>query len=144
MLCMAIFTNDPCTVHREDDVEILHADVVNDLVIGSLQKGRINSNDGAHARYGKPTGKCHAVLFCDTHIEIAFGEMLVHLLQAGAFCHSSRDAYDGSILLSQFYEGIGKDISVGRWITGIFLDRASRVVKCAGAMPFRRVLLSIA
>src|SRR5712692_3199262 len=49
MLGMAVLANDASTVHGKDDMQILHADVVDDLVIGSLQECRIDGNYRAQA-----------------------------------------------------------------------------------------------
>ena len=45
----AVVPGEPGAIHREDDRQTLHADIVNDLIVGALQKGRIDRADRSHA-----------------------------------------------------------------------------------------------
>ena len=45
----AVVADQAGAVHRKDDVELLEADVVDDLVVAALQERRVDRGDGLHA-----------------------------------------------------------------------------------------------
>src|SRR5699024_12517011 len=45
------------SVHREDHMQVLNADVMDHLVKGALQKRRVDRHDRNHSRGGKPGGE---------------------------------------------------------------------------------------
>ncbi len=79
MLGRTVFTNDAGTVHSKDDMQVLHANVVYDLVVGTLQECGVDGNNGTQATHSKPTRERNGMLFRDTDIKVAFREALVHL-----------------------------------------------------------------
>lgn len=58
----SVGTDKPGTVHREPDGQALQRDVVNDLVVASLQEGAVDGAEGDHALASQPSGKGHGVL----------------------------------------------------------------------------------
>src|SRR5579875_2752713 len=69
----AILTGEAGAVHREDDRQVLDANVMNDLVVGTLEEGRVDGGDGPHSLSCQPGGEGHRVLLGDTDVEKAFG-----------------------------------------------------------------------
>ena len=61
-------------VDGEDHRQILQADVVDDLIVGPLQEGRIDGHHRPEALGGQSGGKGHRVLLGDAHIEEAVRE----------------------------------------------------------------------
>jgi hypothetical protein len=53
-------------VHREGHVELLQADVVDDLVVGALQEGRVDRADRLRPLQGQAGGEQDRVLLGDT------------------------------------------------------------------------------
>ena len=62
-------------VHGKAHRKRLDRHVVHDLVIGALQKGRIDGAEGPEALAGEPGGKGHPVLLGDADIEGALREI---------------------------------------------------------------------
>ena len=67
----------------------------------------------------------------------------MHLFQAGTLSHSGCDTDNRCILLGQIHQCPGKDIGIGWWISRVFLDDASRIIKSAGSMPLGRVFFRV-
>ncbi len=63
-------------VDGKGHVQILQRDVVQQLIVGPLQKGRIDGDDRLHAVAGDPGGQGHGVLLGDADVEVAFGIVL--------------------------------------------------------------------
>ena len=61
----SVRAHDASAVNGEQDGEFLHSDVVNQLVVGALQKGRINGDHRLQALAGEAGGEGHRLLFGD-------------------------------------------------------------------------------
>src|SRR6266702_1890911 len=65
VLSGAILTNDAGPIHGEDNVQVLHADIVDHLIKGTLQKGGVDGSHRAHTSHsqtgGKVTACCSAI-----------------------------------------------------------------------------------
>ena len=79
LLGVPILANQPGAVHREDDVQVLHADIVDHLIEGALHKGGVDRRDRAHALTGQAGGECDGVLLGDADIEEAVGKVCWNL-----------------------------------------------------------------
>ena len=66
----------PGAVHREAHRQILDRDVVDHLVVGALQEGRIDRAERPVPRRGQPGGKGHRMLLGDADVERPVGEFL--------------------------------------------------------------------
>ena len=53
---LAIIANDSCPVNGEDHRQVLEANIMNELIIGSLEKGRVDGHDGNEALSGESCG----------------------------------------------------------------------------------------
>ena len=73
----AVVADEPGAVHREHDVELLQADVVDDLVVGALQEGRVDRDDRLDALEREPGGEQHRLLLGDADVEVALGHRLL-------------------------------------------------------------------
>jgi hypothetical protein len=63
-----ILSDHPSPVQRKDHREILKADVLVDLVIGSLEKGGINGHDRLHPSEGETRCKSDRMLLRDSYV----------------------------------------------------------------------------
>ena len=74
----------PARSMREAHRQVLDGDVVDDLVIGALQEGRIDGAERPHALGGEAGREGHGVLFGDADVEAALREGLGKAVDAGA------------------------------------------------------------
>ena len=88
----AIGADQAAAVDRENDRQILQRDVVDQLVVGALQEGRVDGDDRLQAFAGEAGGEGDGMLLGDADIEIAIRECLGEAHQAGAFAHGRGDA----------------------------------------------------
>src|SRR5579885_1207059 len=139
VLRRAVFTDDAGAVQREDDVQVLHADIVQHLVISTLQEGRVDGGNGLEAADSQPTGEGDGVLLGNAHVKVAVGEAFVQLLETGSLGHRRRDANNGDVPLGQFNQRVGEDISIVRGVARVLLDGAGLEVEGAGAVPLGRI-----
>jgi hypothetical protein len=72
----AVAADDAGAIHAELDVEVLQAHVVDDLVEGALEEGRVDGADRLEALAGQPGGERDAVLLGDAYVEGALGVSL--------------------------------------------------------------------
>ena len=63
-------------VDGECDIQMLNADVMDQLIVGALQKGRIDRDDRLHTIAGGARRKCQGMLFRNSHIKVALRVLL--------------------------------------------------------------------
>ena len=80
----AVGADQPGAVDREAHRQVLDRDVVDDLVVGALQEGRIDRAERAHALRGEAGGESDRVLLGDADVERALRMRLGELVDAGA------------------------------------------------------------
>ena len=110
----AVVADEPGAVHREDHVELLQADVVDDLVVGPLQEGRVDRHDRLDPLEGEPRGEQHRLLLGDADVEVAVGHRLLQDRQAGARVHRRRDADHALVPFAFLHEGVAEHLRVLR------------------------------
>jgi hypothetical protein len=69
----------PGAIDREAHRQVLDRDVVDDLIIGALQEGRIDRAERLHALGRQAGGEGDGVLFGDADIEAALGKRSANL-----------------------------------------------------------------
>ena len=74
-------------VQRESHRQALDRDVMDDLIIGTLEECGINRHEGPHPFRRHASGEGHAVLFRNADIKRAFRKTLPNLIQACARRH---------------------------------------------------------
>jgi hypothetical protein len=57
---LAVFAHQSGAIHREDHRQLLHRDVVDDVVVGALEERRVDRDDRAHALGREPPAKVTA------------------------------------------------------------------------------------
>ena len=137
----AVLSDEACAVEREDDVQVLQTDVVQDLVVGTLGERRIEREHGLPARRCKACGKRRRMLLSDAHVEEARRVLLAKSAQTRAVGHRRRDGDDICILFGSFHQSLAEDARVRRLRARLLQRRAVGNVKFTDAMELIRRLL---
>ena len=95
-------------VEREHDRQLLHRDVVHDLIVGALQEGRIDRADGLDAARRSAGTETDGVRFSDPDVEVALRKALGELCETGAVGHRGRDADDARVALGRGDQRVGE------------------------------------
>ena len=131
-------------------MQVLQTDVVQDLVVGTLGKRRIEREHGLPARRRKACGKRRRMLLSDAHIEEARRVLLAKRAQTRAVGHRRRDGDDIRILFGGFQQSLAEDTRVRRLRARLLQRRAVSNVESADAVELvrrllrRRIALSLA
>ena len=141
-MCGAIGTHQTGTVQRKHDRQVLQGHVVDELVVGALQEGRIDCHHGLQALAGQARGKGHGVLFGNAHVEVTIGEAALELDHARALAHGRRDAHQTWVGLCHIAQPVAEHLREGGFGRGAGLDQADRGVKLARAVVGHGVGLS--
>src|SRR3712207_4140915 len=94
--------------------EALQADVMNDLIVGSLQERRVDADDGAHSLRGETRGEGDRMLLADPYVEEAIRIDRLELGERGSGRHRRRDGDDPRIVLRELDDGLGEDVLIFR------------------------------
>ena len=138
-MCGAIGTHQTGTVQRKHDRQVLQGHVVDELVVGALQEGRIDCHHGLQALAGQARGKGHGVLFGNTHVEVTIGEAALELDHARALAHGRRDAHQTWVGLCHVAQPVAEHLREGGFGRGAGFDQADRRVELARAVVGHRV-----
>jgi len=128
-------------VQSENHMEILQADIVQNLVVAALQEGRIDRYDRNPAFGGHPCGESHGVLLGDTDIIGTSRNFLRQFIDAGATAHGGRNPDDFRIGLGNCDQRLSENIGVARHRTFGLLRLAGQHMKRRDAVILNRVLL---
>ena len=114
----AVVTAETATVHTHAHREVLDGHVMQDHIEGSLHEGGVDCEEGLQAARGQSAGKKGGMLLGDPYVEIALRNFLFKHAQASAARHSTGDGDDFLIRLGEVGDTAGKDLGVGRLVTG--------------------------
>jgi hypothetical protein len=109
----AVVAGEAAAIHAEHDVEILQADIVDDLVEGALEEGGINRAERLVALGRHAGGEEHRVLLGDAHVEIFVGMLRLEEIERGAVRHGAGDGHDLRVHVGQLDHRFGEDLRVG-------------------------------
>src|SRR5690606_5076009 len=110
----AVRSDQTRTVDRKAHRQVLDRHVVHDLVVGALQKGRIDRAERAHPLRGQARGESDRVLLGNTDIEAPLWEFGGELVEAGAARHRGGNGADRAVTLRFREQSLGKDAGVAR------------------------------
>ena len=71
---LTVSTNNARTVDGEQDRKLLNRHVMQHLIIGALQEGGVDRNNGFVATNRQTRSKGHCVLLGNCHVEVAIRE----------------------------------------------------------------------
>ena len=95
----AVATHEPAAIEGEKHRQVLDGDVVDQLVVATLQERGIDGHHGLHSFAREARGEGDRVLLGDADVEIPFGEALRVFDHAGAFAHRRRDRNEARLAL---------------------------------------------
>ena len=108
-----IGTDNAGPVDSQGHIQFLYADVVDQLVIGSLQEGRVDCDHGLQAVAGGTSGESQRMLFGDTNVEVPGRVVLGKLHQPGTLAHRRRDSYQPLIAGCHIAQPVTEHLGVG-------------------------------
>ena len=139
----------PGTIDGEPHRQALDGDVVHHLVVGALQKRRIDRRERLVPLRRQPGREGHRVLLGDADVEGALGKAFGKLVDAGARRHRGRDADDPVVVLGFLDQRVGEHRRIARRSRRRFLLLAGHYVELAHAMVLvardfrRRIALAL-
>src|ERR1700689_3125663 len=110
------------------------------LIVGSLQKRRVNGDHRLETLAGEPGRECDGVLFRNRNVEITVREPLGVLDQSGSLAHRRRYADDLRVAFGHVAEPLTEDLRVARAGTRFLEDLAAHGIEGARAMPLDGIL----
>ena len=113
----AVFADKPAAVNGKNNRQFLQTNIMHDLIVSSLQKSRINGNDGNQSFHRQTGGKSYRMLFRDTHIIKTFGKFLTELIQPCALAHCGGNSHNAGIGTRQFDHCLAEYFRIG-WNVG--------------------------
>ena len=127
-------------VHCQHYRQLLQTDVVDRLVVSSLQEGRIKRHYRLHPPRRKTCCKRQGMLFRNSHVKEPVRVILLKTVQSGSVCHGRRDRRHLTVMPGNITDHLGKYICIavlGRSIPG----GPGLYVKRPGSMKSRRIPL---
>ena len=100
----SVVTDQAGAVHHERHVQLLQTHVVDDLVVGALQEGRVDRGHRLAALKRQAGGKQHGLLLGDPDVEVPIGQLALEDVQPGARVHRCGDpdhAFVATTLLNE-------------------------------------------
>ena len=94
MVCLPVGAHHAGSVDTECNRQILQAHILQYLVVGSLQEGRIHRHVRPHSSLRQTRRERHTMAFGDSNIKEPLGELLAKAFQSDAIRHGSADRSD--------------------------------------------------
>ena len=135
----AIGAHQASAVNSKHHGQVLQGHVVNELVVGALQKGRVNRHHRLQAFAGHASGKSHGVLFGNASVVIALRKSAVKLHHARAFAHGGCDAHQPWVLLGHVAQPLTKHLCESGFGRRGGSHQTHTGVKLAGAVVGHRI-----
>ncbi len=110
---LAVGAHQPAAVEREGDRQLLQRHVVDDLVVGPLQEGRVDGHHRPHPLAGQAGREGHGVLLGDADVVGPVREGRLALDQAGPLQHGGGDGHHLVVGLHLLDERLGEEVGVG-------------------------------
>ena len=101
-------------VDGEANRQALDGDVVHDLVVGALQKRRIDHRERLHPRARQPGRERHRVLLGDADVETSIRELLGEQVETRPRRHRRRHRDDARVPLRLRHQRLGEHLGVAR------------------------------
>ncbi len=109
----SVGTHQTRAVQSKGHIQILQTDIVNDLIEGALQKGRVDRGHRLHAFGGETGGECDRMLLGDPDIVETVGMGLLESVEPGSRCHRRRDRDDPFVFARQSDQSVREDTGKG-------------------------------
>ena len=96
-----IVAHDTSTVNAENDMQLRQRHIVDDIVVGTLQKTGVDIAVGNQSRFRHTCGERDGMSFGYADIEYAIGQFALHDIHATATRHSRCNTYYTLVLFCQ-------------------------------------------
>ena len=138
---LSVLSHQAGPVHAKDHVKVLYGHIVQQHVIATLQKGRIDRKHRQRPLLRHAGRHGHRVLLCDPHIKKAIGVLRRKMIQPGTGLHGRGDHSQIFILSGQVAHGLAKDrgkrTAARRQGRAVFLPEGANAVEPV-RLPLRR------
>jgi hypothetical protein len=141
MMSRAVIADNTASVNGERYRQVGQADIMYDLIKGTLQKRRIDGNNGPQAFNGHAGSKGYGMLLGYADIKKSVGKAFREVAQTGSGRHGRRDRYHTFVLLGDIFDGITKNLCVRRDVTGSRTRDAGLDIERPESMVITRMLL---
>ena len=138
----AVGADQAAAIQGEQDRQVLDRHVVYQLVVGALQKGRIDRDHRMHAFGGHAGGQGHGVLFGDADVEVPVRVALCEFDHSGAFAHRWRDRGEPFVAFGGLAQPVAENLGIAG-LAARLLERelAGHGIELGDAVIFDRVRL---
>ncbi|CDN43885.1 hypothetical protein BN871_DS_00300 [Paenibacillus sp. P22] len=137
---LAVRTDKARPVDGENDIRVLPANIMDDLVVGALQEGGVHGIHRLHPFHGHRRRHRRRMLLRNADVDHPAGEARRELHQPGSCRHRRSDRHDALVALGQLDERIAEHLGIHR--------RSDRLEHLAGfdlvrrsPVPFERIVL---
>ncbi len=137
----AIGAHQPGPVEREHHRQLLDRHIVDQLVVGALQKRGIDRHHRLETFAGKASGEGDGMLFGNSDVEIPLRKTLLELHQSRALAHRRRDADQALVVFGHIAQPLAEDLGEGRFCRRRRYLQANRRVELAWAVISHRIRL---
>ena len=83
---------------------------MNNTVKSSLHERAVNGHHGVQTHRGHTTGENHCVLFSDADVNIAFGDLLLEVLEPCPGWHGCCDTHKRAVFTAKLDQSLAEDI----------------------------------
>ena len=109
-----VAADDTRAVDREHHREVLQHDIVDDLVIRTLEKRRVDRDDGLESLASEACRERDAVLLGNGDVEIPIGVELFESLHLRPLAHRGGDRDESRVTLRHVAEPVSEDLGICR------------------------------
>ena len=138
---LAVLAHQARAIHAERHGQVLHRDVMDDVVVRPLQEGAVDRHHGADALGGEPARERDRVAFGDADVEEALRPLLLKDVRARARRHRGRDRDEVPVLFGQRGEGVAEDLRPRRGTARLLAKLARDRIVGRESVPLLLVLL---
>ena len=140
LMCLAVTSHQAGPIQRKHHRQILDTDIMQDLIISPLQKGRIHCHHRLETGRRHPCRRSHCMLLRNPHIKETFRVTPGKCLQPCSVRHRRRDRDHPRILSCQTAQLPGEYIRI-TWIDLFLLRLSGRRIKRLHSVKTRRIPL---
>ncbi len=136
---LSVGADDSRAVDGKQNRQLLDSDIVDQLIVGALQEGRVDSHHRLVVADRRAGGERHRVLFRNRHIEILVRVFSGKLDHARAFAHSRRNGHQLAVFRRGFAQPVAKNFRVGGQAAAAFRQDSAGMVKFRHRVEGNRV-----
>ena len=105
-------------VQHKRHSSVMQRDIHEDLIESSVDKGRIDGNNGVHSAIGETCSARHGVLLGDPYIQHTIGILCRHLMKTCGAQHGSSDTDNFVVAIGEGHHLLGEHLGPGHRVGG--------------------------